>query len=636
VKVPALGDPWATKKAGNKKRVTRRTTPEPTASETIASLPLLGRIGRDLSEAARQGELDPLVGREREIERIVDALNRRRGNVPCIVGEPGVGKTALVEGLARRLESGEVRGLEGRVLVSVTVGDLLSGTGVRGALAERLASLRSEVSGLEGQAVVFLDEIHTLLAAAGGEAGEGAQELRAAMATADFPCILATTGDAYRRYVEQDPGLERRITRIDVDEPSLEEAVEIVRGASRRYAEHHQVAFDEEAIDASVRLTHRYMTERRLPDKALAALDLAGARARRSGRDAVGADALAAVVSELTGVPAERLAATDAARLLALEEHLATRIVGHEANIARIAEALRRNAAGLGGTRPVGSFLLLGSTGVGKTETARALSLYLFPGGGGMSRFDMSELSEPHSVARLVGAPPGYVGHEAGGHLTEAVRARPYQVLLLDEVEKAHPKVLMLLLQVLEDGRLTDGRGRLVDFTSTVVIMTSNLGVGEASKGVIGFGAARVDGPGDATVGAARRALPPELWNRFDEVLYFAELSRPQVEEVARRMLERTAVQLKEQRDVAVEFDDSVVAHLIENGGYEPVLGARPMRRAVQRLVESRLAEAILRSTEQSSVERLLVRVEEGVVVVDEPRAPMPTQRTSARPLLAP
>ena len=557
----------------------------------------LDKLGRDLEAAAEAGEIDPLVGREHEINRVIDALNRRRANVPCLVGEPGVGKTAIVEGMALRLARGEVRGVEGRKLVQVNVGDLLAGTGFRGALAEKLASLRQGVAEHEGQVVVFLDEVHSLLAATGGEAGEGAQELRTAMASGVFPCILATTPEAYRRYVEKDPGLERRLTRIDVEEPSLEDAHLIVHGVADRYAEYHGVEFDSEALAAAVGLSHRYLTERKLPDKAFTVLDLAGSRARRNGLSQVTLDIVARVVSELTGVPEERLASTDAEKLLELEMHLSKRIVGHEGNIGRIAEALRRNAAGLGGPRPVGSFLLLGPTGVGKTETARVLAEYLFPGGGGMSRFDMSELSEAHTVARLVGSPPGYVGHESGGQLTEAVRTRPYQVVLLDEVEKAHPKVMMLLLQVLEDGRLTDGRGRQVDFTNTVVIMTSNLGVGASHRSAIGFSSSesdRADGAARATIEAARGTLPPELWNRFDEVLYYQSLSREQVHQVARLLLGQTAKRLERERGIELEVDESVIELLIERGGYDPTLGARPMRRAIQRNLETPLAASVL------------------------------------------
>jgi ATP-dependent Clp protease ATP-binding subunit ClpC len=592
---------------------------------------LLQKLGRDLEAAAHAGEIDPLIGREQEINRIIDALNRRSANVPCLVGEPGVGKTAIVEGLALRLAQREVQGLEGRTIVQVNVGDLLAGTGFRGALAERIASLRQEIAAHDGRVIVFLDEVHSLLAATGGEAGEGAQELRSAMTSGAFPCVLATTPEAYRRYVEKDPGLERRLTRIDVDEPSLDEATKIVKGVSRRYAEYHGVELDEAAVVAAVRLAQRYLTERRLPDKAITVLDLAGARSRRNGRSRVVVEDVSGVVSELTGVPVERLASTDTDKLLRLEEHLAGRIVGHEQNVARIAAALRRNAAGLGGRRPVGSFLLLGPTGVGKTETARALAEHLFPGGSGMSRFDMSELSEAHAVARLVGAPPGYVGHESGGQLTEAVRGRPYQVVLLDEVEKAHPKVLMLLLQVLEDGRLTDGRGRSVDFTSTIVIMTSNLGVGSASRGSIGFAASsesRSRRAAEATVEAARAALPPELWNRFDEVLYFAALDRVQVLEVARLMIRQTVDRLRREREIDVEVAPGVPELLVDQGGYDPDLGARPMRRAVQRLVETPLAEAVLRG-ETGRGGRLRIEVDGDRVLVRGTRA---AETEGARP----
>jgi ATP-dependent Clp protease ATP-binding subunit ClpC len=476
------------------------------------------------------------------------------------------------------------------------VGDLLAGTGVRGALAERLTALRKEVAALDGEVVLFLDDVHALLAATG--AGEGAQELRAAMASGDFPCIVTTSPEGYRRYIEPDQALERRMTRVEIDEPSLEDTRHIMASGVGHYREHHGVDFADDALEAALQLSQRYLTDRRQPDKVFGVLDLAGSRAQRRKVSEVSRATVAEVVADLSGVPLERLAATDAERLLGLEELLGRRVIGHHHNLAQIAGALRRNAAGLGGERPVGSFLLLGPTGVGKTETARALAEVLFPGGGGMSRFDMSELSESHSVARLVGAPPGYVGYEAGGHLTEALRARPYQVVLLDEIEKAHPKVHMLLLQILEEGRLTDGRGRTVDFRHAVIIMTSNLGVSAVGAAKpIGFAAQKDATPtaGTATVEAARASVPPELWNRFDEVLYYAALSAEEVAEVARLMLQATAQRLEREKGILLDFDPSVVELLLNCGGYDPTLGARPMRRAVQRLVEAPLAEAVLR-----------------------------------------
>ncbi|MCZ7681035.1 MAG: ATP-dependent Clp protease ATP-binding subunit [Sandaracinaceae bacterium] len=560
--------------------------------------PLLSRIGRNLTAAAAAGEIDPVVGRDAELDRLLDVLGRRRANNPVLVGPPGVGKTAIVEGLALQLVKDPSRAgrLGSCVLIEVSAGALVSGTGVRGALAERLRQLQAEVARSEGRVLLFLDEIHALL---GGEGPDDvANELKSALARGELPCIGATTEAEYRRSFERDAALARRFSRVDVSEPSPSDALEILRGIVPKYELHHAVAYDPAAVRAAVELTVRYVPEGHLPDKAIAVLDLAAARVRRRGGAVVELASVARVVAEQAHVPVERLLMRDADRLLRLEEHLTERVIGQREPIARIADALRKGAAGFRGRRPLGTFLLLGPTGVGKTETAKAISDLLFPTSG-VTRFDMSELSEPHAVARLLGAPPGYVGHEEGGQLTEAVRRRPYQLVLLDEIEKAHPEVLLALLPLLDEGRLTDGRGRTVDFTNTVVVMTSNLGASAAHAGSrrVGFGAERERESAsdrERAVMAARRAVPPELWNRIDEPLWFSPLGDAEVRAIADRLLGEVAAVMRREHQVRLEIEPSVVGALVAAGGFDPELGARPMRRCVGRLVEAPLASAVL------------------------------------------
>ena len=560
--------------------------------------PLLTSLGRNLSEAAAAGQIDPVIGREAEVERVLDVLARRRANNPVLVGPPGVGKTAVVEGLALALVEQTDKPRSGQpILVELSAGALLSGTGVRGALSERMRRLRDEVADA-GRVVIFLDEIHALLSP--GEGADGvANELKSALARGELPCVGATTDLEYGRIFERDAALARRFTRIDIGEPSVEDTLAIVGGVAGEYEQHHGVDYDWPALRSAVELSVRYLTERRLPDKAIGLIDQAGARVRRLGGDRVGVEAVAAVVSELCGVPVERLLMRDGQALLAMEEHLRARIVGQDGAIGPIAQALRKSAAGFWGQRPLGTFLFTGPTGVGKTEMAKAISELMFPGSE-MTRFDMSELSEPHSVARLLGAPPGYVGHEEGGQLTDSVRRRPYQLVLLDEVEKAHPDVLLALLPLLDEGRLTDGRGTTVDFTNTVLVLTSNLGSDPATvRAPIGFGGDRSAHRASSqreqrALAAVRAALPPELWNRIDEPLYFQPLGSMEVRGIARRMLDGVANTVLQRHGVQLCADDSVVDALIEAGGFDPGLGARPMRRTVGRLVEAPLAEALL------------------------------------------
>jgi ATP-dependent Clp protease ATP-binding subunit ClpC len=560
--------------------------------------PTLAKLGRNLTEMAALGLIDEVIGRDDEIERLLDVLARRRSNNPILVGPPGVGKTAIVEGLARRLAQGGdgVCGLEGTILVELSAGGLVSGTGVRGALSERMRRLQFEVKRAEGKIVLFIDEVHALFT--GGESPDDlSHELKASLARGELPCIGATTDAEYRKYVERDAALARRFSPIHVAEPDADDAVEILRGIAPRYEVHHGIAYDGSAVDAAVELSVRYLPEQSLPDKAIGLLDLAGARIRRRGGSVVDRESIAQVVAEKVRVPVERLLVTDSEKLLQLEAHLAEHVVGHSDVIRNIADALRKGAAGFHGHRPLATFLFLGPTGVGKTETARALNELFFMGSQ-MTRIDMSELSEAHAVAKLVGAPPGYVGHDSGGQLTESIRHRPYQLVLLDEIEKAHVDVLQSLLPLLEDGRLTDGKGRTVDCTHTIVVMTSNLGADQSTRraGGIGF---RDDSDSDSSrmseaVAAARRALPPELWNRIDEPLFFAPLGREEVAEIARRMVAGVARQLRDRQGVELVVDPTAIDALLHHGGYDAELGARPMRRVIGRLLEAPLASAIL------------------------------------------
>jgi len=560
--------------------------------------PMLAKLGRNLTEMASLGRIDEVIGRDDEIERLLDVLARRRSNNPILVGPPGVGKTAIVEGLARKLAQGGkgVRGLEGTILVELSAGGLVSGTGVRGALSERMRQLQFEVKRANGRIILFIDEVHTLFV--GGESPDDlAHELKASLARGELPCIGATTEVEYRKYVERDAALARRFSPIHVAEPNAEDSIEILMGITPRYEVHHGIAYEPSAVESAVELSVRYMAEQTLPDKAIGLLDLAGARTRRRGGAIVDREAIAEVVAEKVRVPVARLLVTDSQKLLELEQHLAEHVVGHSDAMGRISDALRKGAAGFHGHRPLATFLFLGPTGVGKTETARALNELFFMGCP-MTRIDMSELSESHAVAKLVGAPPGYIGHDAGGQLTEAIRHRPYQLLLLDEIEKAHMDVLQALLPLLEDGRLTDGKGRTVDFTHTIVVMTSNLGAQHSrrSQTAIGFRGAS-EGPGDglsAALTAARRALPPELWNRIDEPLFFGPLSRDEVVEIARRMVAGVIEQLRDRQAVELRVDETAIDSLVALGGYDAELGARPMRRAIGRILEAPLAAAIL------------------------------------------
>lgn len=602
--------------------------------------PLLSQIGKNLTELAARGELDPVVGREAEIERVLDVLAKRERSNACLVGGPGVGKTSIARALAQRVaDRDDVACFEESIVIGIEPAAILAGTGIRGSLAERITQLKAEIAKAKdpqtgrSRIIVFFDETHVLF---GPEAGdEATTELKLALSRGEIACIGATTEHEYRRSIDADPGLSRCFTPIEVTELGPEDAMLATLGVAPLFEKHHSCTFQEEAVAKAITWSVRYIPNKALPDKAVQILDLAGARTRRRGERDVGIEQIAEVVSELAGVPEERLLETDAERLLRIEELLGERIVGHRFALEKIATVLRRNASGFRSRRPIGTFLLLGPTGVGKTETAKAIAQCLFHSADAMTRLDLSEYAESHAISRLVGAPPGYVGHDSGGQLTEAVRRRPYQVVLLDEIEKAHRDVLEGFLQVFDEGRMTDGRGRTVDFTNTVILLTSNIGADlspkASSRGRIGFGAEPSSGKSrqlsadneremaryrEAVTDAARRALPPELFNRLDEVLAFAPLTREDVAEVARRILRALAADLESARGVKLDASPAAIEALLDAGGFDPEMGARPMRRAIGRHVEAPIAELLLKG-ELRRGDVALVEVENGAIVVD-------------------
>lgn len=559
------------------------------------------QLGRNLSHLAWLGRLDPVIGREREIEEVIDILNKRRSNNPCLLGEPGVGKTAVVEGVAQMLAKahGKRQGSPDRVIIQVDVGALLAGTHLRGAFAERLRGLQEEARQAAGRVVVFIDELHTLMGAGGGDGvHDAANELKTSLARGEFPCIGATTTDEYRQHIEGDPALDRRFSPVHVEEPDEPTTRRILLGVLDRYASHHQVRYRLEAIDAAVRMCRRYLHDRRDPDRSLGVLDLAGAVARRRDRE-VDTRAVAEVVARVARVPVDHLLMDDPKRFLEMETHLGEHIVGQRHVLRAVGETIRRNYAGFAGRRPIGSFLFLGPTGVGKTEAVKALANFLFGSRDALVRFDMSEFAEAHSLARLIGSPPGYVGHQEGGQLTDALRKRPYQVVLFDEIEKSHREVWNVLLQVLDEGRLTDARGRVVDFSSTVVVLTSNLGADvllpkDRRIGFAGQSEADPDALAQKALDTAKGTFPPELWNRIECRLVFHPLSRPQIEAIARLIAAERSAVLERERRIRFRLTEAAIAWLLDAGGFDPALGARPMRQTIGREVESRIARAIL------------------------------------------
>ncbi|MWV49174.1 AAA domain-containing protein [Rathayibacter sp. VKM Ac-2803] len=628
--------------------------PAAAASET----PMLDKFGTDLTELAREGRLDPVIGRADEIEQTVEILSRRTKNNPVLVGEAGVGKTAIVEGLARAIVAGEVpEQLRDKRVVSLDLPAMLAGTRYRGDFEERLTTTMDEIAAHAGELIVFIDEIHTVVGAGG--AGDGGMDagniLKPRLARGELHLVGATTLKEYRT-IEKDPALERRFQPVRVGEPGIEDAVAILHGLRPAYEEHHRVTFTDEALRASVELSARYLTDRVLPDKAIDLIDQAGARLRLklgAGVDTaallerlatlegaknaavsgehyeeasrlrdeitavqaelaaatghvapeaiVGETEIAAVVARATGIPVSRLTEGERDRLAHLETELHQRVIGQDDAVTAVARAVRRSRTGLGdASRPVGSFLFLGPTGVGKTELARTLAGSLFADEQSVIRFDMSEFGERHTVARLIGAPPGYVGFDEAGQLTERVRRNPYSVVLFDEIEKAHPDVFNLLLQVLDDGRLTDGQGRTVDFRNTVIIMTSNLGSEflASRSGALGFVAHSDDSAEgfasekdlrDRVMGRLREAMRPEFLNRIDEIVLFRRLGREQLREIVSIVLDATRARLTS-REVSLEVTEAAIDWLAEHG-YEPQYGARPLRRLVQRSVDDRIAD---------------------------------------------
>ena len=618
----------------------------------------LERFSVDLTDLARRGKLDPVIGRDDEIQRVMQTLIRRTKNNPVLIGGAGVGKTAIIEGLAQNIvDGGAPDELEGRRMLALDIGGMVAGSKFRGEFEERLKGVMDEIREAHGEVILFIDELHTVVGAGAAEGAiDASNMMKPALARGELQTIGATTEPEYRKYIEKDAALERRFQPILVEEPNEEAAIEMVRALRPKYERHHKVAYSDDAVDAAVKLGRRYITERLLPDKAVDLIDEAGSKLRIETHDLPGrlkqkdkrirelldeeaalasrgdyqsaarckserlqleddptaervdpsgpprasdmtvtAEHIGELIARWTGIPVDRLLESEAEKLLHMEDRLRDRVRGQGAAVAAVSDAVRRARAGLKDPkRPIGSFIFLGPTGVGKTELARALAAYLFDGEESMVRIDMSEYGERHTVSRLVGAPPGYIGYDEGGQLTEAVRRRPFRVILLDEVEKAHEEVFDALLQVLEDGRLTDGHGRTVDFTNTIIIMTSNLGTGNDAVQPLGFlGSGGKDAGRQASVeDALRRTFKPEFLNRIDETIIFAPLSKAEIMEIVDIQVGEVAARASE-RGIAIRLTDSAREWLAEEG-FDEKFGARPIRRAVQRCVESPLSRLIL------------------------------------------
>ncbi|XBI73160.1 hypothetical protein VPH35_066960 [Triticum aestivum] len=629
------------------------------AGSSEAKMPTLEEYGTNLTKLAQEGKLAPVVGREKEIESVTQILGKMKKKNPCLIGEPGVGKTVIVEGLALCIVAGDVpETIQGKTVISLDMGLLVAGTKYRGEFEERLKNLMEEIK-QNGEVILFLDEVHTLVGAGAAEGAiDAANILKPALARGEIQCIGATTFDEYAKHIEKDPALERRFQTVKVLEPTVDEAIGTLKGLQEGYEDHHKVKYSMEALIAAARLSHRYISNRFLPDKAIDLIDEAGSQVRlRHGKlpeevkdlckkreeiikrrdDAVRcqnfelakelrmeeleltskitsavptvteAD-IQRIVSSSTGIPVERVSADESAGLLTMEETLHRRVVGQDEAVKAVSRAMHRSRAGLRDpSRPIASFVFAGPTGVGKTEVVKALAACNYGSEEAMVRFHMSEYSERHAVAKLIGASPGYVGYEEGGQLTEAVRRRPHAVVLLDEIEKAHRDVYNMLLQVLEDGRLTDGKGRTVDFRNTIIIMTSNAGSGEMT-GVMVEKDMR-----------EKHGFPPEFLNRLDEVIVFRELTRPEMKEIASKMLEEVVRRMRE-KGMELRVTERFKEVMAEEG-YDRSYGARPLRRAITRLLEDKLVDMML-AGEAKEGDSLTVDVDpEGNVVVHNRRA---------------
>jgi len=657
----------------------------PTATKSRSRTPTLDEFARDLTDLAKQDKLDPVVGRINEIERVIQILSRRTKNNPVLIGEPGVGKTAIAEGLAQRIVSGDIpEMLKDRRIVALDLAGVVAGTKYRGEFEERMKRIIDEVRKASGEVILFIDELHTLVGAGAAEGAIDASNImKPALGRGELQCIGATTMDEYRKYIERDAALERRFQPVQVREPSVEEAIDILKGLRDRYEGHHHVKIRDDALFAAARLADRYITDRCLPDKAIDLIDEAASRvrlqrslppsdlrtakadlhnvtqeleslpttgqydraielqaqerylsskihdldrqwqeAKDSAEPVVTEDEIAHIVFSWTGIPVSRLVETETAKLLNMEQSLHERIIGQDEAIEAVSRAIRRARSGLKDPkRPAGSFVFLGPTGVGKTELARALAAFLFNNEDNLVRIDMSEYMERFAVSRLVGAPPGYVGYEEGGQLTEAVRRQPYSVVLFDEIEKAHPEVFNILLQVMEDGRLTDAQGRVVDFKNTVLIMTSNIGAQEISGGAgMGFRSAKkVDEDAHAyesmknrVIEEMKKVFRPEFLNRVDEIMVFHALTSAQILQIVDLMLNRVREQLRGQGMDLEASDD--VKEVLAKEGFDPAFGARPLRRAVQRVIEDPLSEEILMGR-FSEGDTIRAELEDGKVV---------------------